>query len=151
MSELTPVFRQMQEEDLEYVQQIEQEVYSNPWPLVAFESCYAEDSYVLFLEGKVIGYVCLSVVLDECSIMNIAICHAQQGKGRGELLLRRVITLMQERSVRYIYLDVRVSNVPARSLYEKMGFRKIGLRKNYYNNPDEDAIVMALDCEDLKK
>jgi len=146
-------------EDLDAVHQIESEVYSKPWPRLAFESCLNDESYVLWVDRgagsgersakgrELAGFICCSVVLDECSIMNIAIANRYQGRGFGRFLIQNMIDRMSGMGVSHIFLDVRVSNASARALYQKTGFVEIGLRKNYYSNPDEDAIVMAKSLE----
>ncbi len=75
-------------------------------------------------------------------IINFAIDPAYQGQGWGELLLRETLAIMHDIGVVYFYLDVRASNIQANSLYQKYGFSEIGIRKQYYSQPDEDAIVM---------
>jgi len=83
-------------------------------------------------------------------IVNFAVKPDFQGKGLGEYLLTETMRMMNNNGVQRFYLDVRISNYKARRLYEKVGFQEIGIRKQYYNNPDEDALVMGMEFNDIR-
>jgi len=135
--------RRMTFEDLDDVIGIENSVFGNPWSRTAFESILNHDCFVLIDGEKIAGYICCICVLDECSISNVAITPGSQGKGFGNWLMKSMMQNMKEHGINVFYLEVRRSNERALFLYEKLGFRRLAIRKNYYINPQEDAIVMA--------
>ncbi len=130
--------------DLESVIRIEHQVFDNPWPCEAFTEDIVHDAFVLTDNEMVIAYIFCMVVLDECSIMNIAVAPDYQKRGFGEMLFKQITSILALRGVNVYFLDVRQSNEAALNLYNKLGFRAIAIRKAYYNHPDEDAIVMTL-------
>ncbi|HNW24457.1 MAG TPA: ribosomal protein S18-alanine N-acetyltransferase [Candidatus Cloacimonas sp.] len=130
--------------DIDAFQEIEKQVFSNPWPREAFSGMLFSWFFTLLREDEVIGYIIYSGGADEMVIVNFAVRPDFQGKGLGEYLLTETMRMMYDRGIRYFYLDVRMSNFKAHSLYKKVGFEDIGIRKNYYNKPDEDAIVMGM-------
>jgi ribosomal-protein-alanine N-acetyltransferase len=142
--------RRMAEKDLPFVMEIETLSYPNPWHLSSFkgeiENRPISNPYVIVYKPleKLIGYVIYWHIRNEVQISNIAISPEYRGRGVGERALRWVINDIREKGVEFIFLEVRPSNLPARYLYKKMGFAMLGLRKGYYRNPSEDAIVMGL-------
>ncbi len=141
-------FRNMVLEDIEQVIAIENSVYTNPWPASAFEPSLLESAYVLDFAGVIVGFVICIVVIEECTIINVAISPDHQRCGYGRLLFNELLQTLSERDIQLYYLDVRESNIAARKLYEGLGFKRIALRKSYYSHPDEDAVVMCLDTKD---
>lgn len=140
--------RKLLPSDLDRVMDIEARAFSDPWPRAAFEDVL-DWGYALQRDDLVVGYVFALTVLDECSIANIAIDPLYQKQGLGEHLMTELIfELFLRRGVRLYYLEVRPSNSPARRLYEKLGFKELGLRKAYYHNPPEDALTMGLSVPD---
>ncbi len=95
-------------------------------------------------ENKLVGYICCMAVLDEASINNFAVSPAHQGKGIGKKLLQEMIALLKAKGMERLWLEVRVSNHAAYNLYKKTGFTEIFRRKDYYQNPVEDAFIMEL-------
>ena len=92
--------------------------------------------------NKLIGYAGCWQILEEAHITNIAVDIDYRRKYIGEALLRQIIQCCYEEKIKYITLEVRVSNEPAIKLYEKYGFKSLGLRKGYYQNNNEDALIM---------
>ena len=92
---------------------------------------------------KVLGYVGINCILDEGYITNIAVFPEHRSKGIGTALLKRVISLKDEMNLDFVSLEVRASNKAAISIYEKNEFKVEGLRKGFYRNPPEDAIIMT--------
>lgn len=137
------------EDDFPYLIAIEREAFPFPWPAEAFTDFLIPGAFTLLFKDEIIGYVFYHGVADEMVIINIAIKPCYQGRGWGEYLLVESMNTMHAKGVKSFYLDVRVSNHKARMLYEKHGFLAIGTRKNYYSNPDEDAIVMGKLINDL--
>ncbi len=135
----------MEEEDVEKVLQIERTVFSNPWPALAFLSelrVPVSRSFVLEESGKLIGYIIYRVVKEEMHVLNIAIRPDWQGKGYGKRLMKWAMERERKEGVKYVTLEVRKSNIKAIRLYEKLGFQKLRVIKNYYMQPVEDAVVM---------
>lgn len=136
--------RKMLSTDLNRVVEIEQASFTDPWCRRAFEDTL-DWGYVLQLDDLLIGYVFALVVMDECSIANIAVDPLYRKKAYGEYMMTELIdSLFHKQGVRYYYLEVRPSNLAARRLYAKLGFQELGIRKGYYRTPPEDAITMGL-------
>ena len=93
-------------------------------------------------EDRVAGYVGSQTVMDETDMMNVAVHPDFRRMGIGEKLVVRLVEELNALGSRALMLEVRVSNVPAIGLYEKMGFQQVGLRKNYYRDPKEDALIL---------
>ena len=93
-------------------------------------------------DGKVAGYVGSQTVMDESDMMNVAVHPDYRRKGIAEKLVTELVEALKKRDSRCLTLEVRASNEPARALYEKLGFVQVGLRKNYYRNPREDALIL---------
>ncbi|HNX37935.1 MAG TPA: ribosomal protein S18-alanine N-acetyltransferase [Candidatus Cloacimonadota bacterium] len=137
--------RKILPDDLPEVVRIEQSAFADPWPEEAFSKDIMENGYALFDGSRLVGYTFVLTVLDECSIINVAVDPEDQNRGHGEHMLRELMKILTVRKgIRRYFLDVRESNLPARSLYRKLGFFELGIRKNYYNLPPENAVVMGL-------
>ena len=98
-------------------------------------------------EDKVAGYVGSQTVMDETDMMNVAVHPDYRRKGIAEALVISLVEALREKGSHCLTLEVRASNAPAIGLYEKLGFRQIGLRKNYYHNPKEDALILRKEWE----
>jgi len=129
---------------------IEKNSFITPWKLPQFvDELNNPYSHMWgLIEGEeLIGYICFWMVVDEVHIMNIAIRADMRRKGMAKLLLSELIRFAKSRNMSKIWLEVRPSNKAALSLYKKMGFKKVAIRKKYYSDTNEDAIVMALDLK----
>jgi ribosomal-protein-alanine N-acetyltransferase len=93
-------------------------------------------------DGIVLGYIGSQSVLGESDMMNVAVHPDHRRRGIGEMLVNALSRDLKERGNVCLTLEVRDSNVPAIALYEKLGFTQVGLRKNYYRNPKEDALIL---------
>ena len=104
-----------------------------------------EDAMFLVVEEKeqILGYCGLLMVLDEGDITNVAVRRDRQKEGIGNFLMESLIRLAAERGVTTIHLEVRVGNDRAIRLYERNGFTRDGIRKGYYSDPIEDALLMT--------
>ncbi len=93
-----------------------------------------------------LAFAITQVVLDEATLFNIAVHPLFRRQGYGRLLLERLIKILEELGITTLWLEVRVSNINSIALYQKLGFNKVSLRRNYYPtvNGHEDAIIMAL-------
>lgn len=140
----------MEEKDLASVLEIEHLSFPNPWHESTFrgEIQNRPISFPLVVVhttlGRVIGYIIFWAIGEDVQINNIAVHPAFRRLGIGEQVLRHVIEDMKFRGARLITLEVRPSNTAAISLYKKLGFKMIGIRKGYYTFPPEDAVVLAL-------
>ena len=116
---------------------------ADPWPEEIIAR-WRERFIVAVEDDAVVGYAAVSSVLDEGSLDNIAVAPEYRRQGVGEALLRQVLCRGGEQGLAVFYLEVRDGNDPAIALYQKHGFVEVGRRKNYYEKPKEDAILMTL-------
>ncbi|MBE6599388.1 MAG: ribosomal-protein-alanine N-acetyltransferase [Ruminococcaceae bacterium] len=131
--------------DIDAIYAIELASFSDPWSKYFFNHSMAQDTEIVFAavsSDRIVGYGCLSVLPPEGEILNIAVSPEERGRGVGQLLLTAMLNHAAGEGVDTVFLEVRESNTAARSLYEKNGFSPIGIRKNYYIKPTEDAVVM---------
>ncbi len=141
--------RRMKEEDLPSVLEIENMSYPNPWKLSSFkgeiENRPISNPYVIVFKPleKIIGYIIYWHIRNEVQISNIAVSPDYRQMGVGEGVLRKALLEMRRKGAEFVFLEVRPSNLTARCLYEKLGFTMLGMRRGYYRNPSEDAIVMG--------
>lgn len=139
-------FRLMKLSDIDDILVIERSSFATPWSRQAFfnELTSNQHAHYLVLEynQKIVGYCGIWVVFDEAHITNIAVLPGYRGKKLGEALLQQVINFTKAMEAKTISLEVRVSNNIAQNLYKKYGFQNGGIRKNYYVDNQEDALVM---------
>ncbi|MEC1525820.1 ribosomal protein S18-alanine N-acetyltransferase [Neobacillus niacini] len=140
------VFRYMKEEDIDQILEVEHASFATPWSREAFYNEIYNNKFAVYIvleeDQKIIGYVGAWVVIDEAHITNVAILPSYRGKKLGEALLRKMMTVAKDMGTRSMTLEVRVTNNVAQSLYRKLGFQNGGIRKNYYTDNQEDALVM---------
>jgi ribosomal-protein-alanine N-acetyltransferase len=137
--------RQMGLEDVDEIMNIESQSFSTPWSAISFYSeIYNKNSInkVAEIDGKVCGYICVRCVQEECHLLNLAVHPDYRRRGIASLLLESVLSQIKKKGCRFIFLEVRASNIIAQKMYEKFGFTSIGIRKKYYINPEEDGIIM---------
>ena len=139
------VVREMTVNDLPQVMVIEKENFSKPWTDKGFLTFLLRHD-TLFLvaeeEGTIIGFAGVMMVLDEAELTNVAVMKNHQKQGIGRFLIESLMRLLAELEVDILHLEVRVSNDKAISLYRQIGFEDVGMRHNYYEEPNEDAILM---------
>ncbi|NLY79042.1 MAG: ribosomal protein S18-alanine N-acetyltransferase [Lysinibacillus sp.] len=133
--------------DVEAVYSIEVESFPTPWPLDSFYFEMEENPFAYYLvaeddNGNILGYCGMMIVVDSAQITNVAVTKKARGKGIGEGLMREAIRVAKEQNAEMISLEVRVSNTVAQNLYRKLGFQDGGIRKGYYSDNHEDALVM---------
>ncbi len=135
------------EELLPQIQRIEQQSFSVPWTEAMLRVQLSPDSHV-FLTAEsaegVVGYVGMMYVLDEGYISNVAVRPDRRRQGIADALLDALETRARALMLSFLTLEVRAGNAPAVALYEKHGYRVVGRRKNYYEKPTEDALLMTL-------
>ncbi len=139
-------FRWMKYGDIDDVLAVENASFSAPWSREAFENEMTINQFAKYLllevDGTVVGYCGLWLVMDEAHITNVAVVPELRGRKLGEKLMVKVMDMLRDEGVKMMTLEVRISNYIAQSLYEKLGFLKGGIRKNYYSDNGEDALVM---------
>lgn len=140
-------YRLMTKDDAPAVHQIEEAVFPTPWTLESFyyemeKNPQAHYFVAINEQDKMIGFCGMWVVLDESQITNVAVMPEGRGQGIGEVLMRESIKLAKSMDVVVMSLEVRVTNVVAQNLYRKLGFQDGGIRKGYYTDNQEDALVM---------
>jgi ribosomal-protein-alanine N-acetyltransferase len=141
------VINDMKVEDIPEIAAIERSSFETPWSETLFYNEIFKAisvSRVARINGKVAGYLCANMIIDEGHILNLAVHPDYRGGGIASRLLKHMIDDMRESSCRSIFLEVRVSNENALKMYEKFGFTLLGTRKAYYVSPVEDAVVMVL-------
>jgi ribosomal-protein-alanine N-acetyltransferase len=119
--------------------------FRDPWSenSVASELSNPLSHWLVAVEDDaVLGYIGSQTVLDESDMMNVAVSPAHRRKGIAEALVLALADALREKGSVKLTLEVRASNAPAITLYEKLDFKPIGLRKNYYRNPKEDALIL---------
>jgi ribosomal-protein-alanine N-acetyltransferase len=141
----------MTEADLPVVLKLENEIFSDPWPKSAFWDQLQDDGWgaiVAECEGRVIGYACYMIVEPESHITNLAVEPDFRRKSVAKRLVDHIFTIAREHHCEYLILEVRPSNAGARAFYEKLGFRFLYKRPNYYRRPVEDALVLVYYFDD---
>jgi len=138
-------FRPMSEADLDRVAALEAELQAFPWSRGNFSDSLkvGHSVWVCLLAGELIGFSVAMLVIDEAHLLTIGVAPAQQGRGYGAELLRRVMDNARSHGAQRLFLEVRPSNARAVDLYRHFGFRQIGLRKGYYPAAGgrEDALI----------
>ena len=131
----------MQPEDVREVAALEAKIFSVPWSEAGLQS---KDTLYLAVRksGQLIGYCGLLQSFDEADITNVAVEETYRGCGVASRMLEQLMELGKARGILRYTLEVRVSNASAIHLYEKLGFRSVGIRKNFYDSPKEDAMIM---------
>ncbi|HIW21195.1 MAG TPA: ribosomal protein S18-alanine N-acetyltransferase [Candidatus Dorea intestinavium] len=131
--------------DLKEIQEMEKEIFSDSWSLKSLESSLEQENS-LFLcvkeKGAILGYVIFYVAADEGEIIRIAVKKDRRREGIGQRMLLKIEDYCEKKGINTLYLEVREGNASAFSFYLESGFINSGLRKDYYENPKEDAILM---------
>ena len=140
----------MNKDHVSQIAQLEAQCFSDPWSEKSIAS-ELENPLSLWLvaeeNGQVCGYVGSQTVLDESDMMNVAVDPRFRRQGIARALIEALIGELAKMGSRCLRLEVRVSNENARALYARMGFQQLGLRKNYYHNPKEDALILGKEWE----
>lgn len=143
------IIRRMTIADLEAVTAIEAATFPTPWSADSFRQELERNVAARYLvaerEGQVIGYAGAWIILDESHITNIAIAQEHRGRGYGRQLTEALMQYLSNLGAAYATLEVRKSNLKAQNLYTSIGFVKLGVRKRYYEDNQEDALLMVCD------
>ena len=132
------------------VAELEKICFADPWSEKSVAS-ELENQWALWLvateEERVAGYIGSQTSIDETDVMNVAVHPDYRRRGIAEELIHRLVEELKNRGSHALMLEVRASNVPAITLYQKLGFVQVGCRKNYYRNPKEDALILRKEWE----
>lgn len=143
------IIRRMALADAGQVYAIEKAAFAHPWSLASFEQEMTTNPVARYLvaeeEGRLLGFAGVHIILDEGHITNIAVAEERRGQGIGSRLFGCLMQYAANLGVTYMTLEVRVSNQKAIRLYEQHGFFKVHVRKRYYEDNGEDALLMVCD------
>ena len=132
--------------DVDAVQEVERSSFPVPWPANAFRHELTQNRnarYVIARSGdRIVGYGGLWLMVDEAHITTFAVHPDQRRQRVGERLLQRLFEVAEAMNAEWLTLEVRASNLGAQRLYEKYGFRRAGVRRRYYSDNNEDALIM---------
>ena len=140
----------MNETHIPQIAQLETICFSEPWSENALRETLDDPKAVFFAaveEDTVLGYAGMHDIIGEGYVDNIAVFPEHRGKGIGEALTTALIDYSRDAKLAFLTLEVRAGNVPAVSLYQKLGMKEEGRRKNFYRHPTEDALIMTLHFE----
>lgn len=138
--------RPMTIQDCEQVAAIEAVSFSVPWSLRAFTDTVEKDNFRYFVaedNGEILGYCGFLFVLDEAEIPNVCVKASARKQGVGKQMMQVLIEEAGKLGIAMLFLEVRESNTAARRLYESLGFEENGIRKNFYEQPVEHAVLMS--------
>jgi len=143
-----PRLRRMREADLDEVLGIESAVYTHPWTRNNFADSLRAgyQCWTWRLGDELVGYFVLLVAAGEGHLLNLSVAEGWQRRGHGGALLESVMRMARERGARHVFLEVRPSNLGAKALYRRFGFRQAAVRPGYYpaQGGREDALVLTL-------
>jgi ribosomal-protein-alanine N-acetyltransferase len=142
----------MKKDDLDRVMEIEQASFSTPWGRGSFRNLMGRrdaELWVSEFDGALVGYSVIWFVGREAELGNLAVDPLCRQRGLGRILLDWTLEHARERAVEKVFLEVRVSNLGAQNLYKSRGFAQMGVRRRYYREPVEDALVLSIDLDPL--
>lgn len=146
------IIRSMDSEDARQVAELEKATFSLPWSEKGFLDALQMENNILIVaeeDSKILGYICMYVSFDEGEITNVVVSPEYRGQGIGSRMMEYIFELARNKSIQRIVLEVRVSNGLAIGLYNKCGFQEVGIRKNFYEKPVEDAAIMIATLEEI--
>ena len=145
------IVRPMTLEDLDGVMSVEFDSFLTPWSRTAFEEELTQNRLARYIvaaeDGNIVGYAGTWLVINEAHVTNVAVSGQHRREGIGRLLMEKLMELARDSGMDSMTLEVRVTNAAARHLYQQMGFVEAGIRKNYYSETKEDALILW--CEKL--
>jgi len=147
-------FRLMKVEDIPGVIEVELRSFTTPWTADAFYNEIVNNHFAYYIvaeiDQRIVGYCGVWIIVDEAHITNVAVDPRFRGKKIGEYLMKHIISLSLMYGAVRMTLEVRVSNITAQNLYKKLGFTEQGIRKGYYTDNHEDAIIMWVNLDESK-
>lgn len=138
--------RRISENDIEAIASLEAGIFSDPWSVKSIKETYENKSALIlgaYQEEALIGYVIFYYVLDEGEIARIAVSPSCRRRGVAYQIFKELLQFCSQKEIERILLDVRISNEAAIAFYRKSGFSEDGIRKNFYDNPKEHALLMS--------
>lgn len=136
----------MEKSDLRDVARLEQECFSQPWSESGIGRALDDGRFVFVVAkrgGELAGYAGMQYILDEGYVENIAVFESARREGVGRALLEALTAAAREKGLRFLTLEARESNGAAIALYAEGGFERVGVRRGFYDNPREDAVLMT--------
>lgn len=143
---------EMKLDDIDGVFEVEKNCFEDYWSKDSFKKELSNNLakyLVAKVDGKVVGYVGIWFVVDEGHITNVAVHENYRGKKIGDKLIKELVQVCKDNKIVSMTLEVRASNIVAQNLYRKYGFKMAGIRKEYYSNNKEDAIIMWNDIKEV--
>lgn len=140
--------REMTVADVRRVHEIDNASFTAPWPAEAFTIELANPrarAFVCECDNKIVGFIVYWIIIDECHIATIAVDEAYRGRGFAKALLSKALRDSAASGVIISHLEVRASNESAKMLYDSFGFEIVGVRKQYYKDNNEDALLLTLE------
>jgi ribosomal-protein-alanine N-acetyltransferase len=148
----------MHGDDLDAVQRIERASFTTPWPAYAYRQEIDTNRLAHYIVARaadeIVGFAGMWMMVDQAHVTTFAVDPKWRRKGIGAQMVRALLQMARPLGARQATLEVRLSNLAARRLYEKFGFRPVGIRPRYYSDDGEDALIMTtddLDSEDMQK
>ncbi len=144
------IIEMMTSKDIDGVFEVEKNCFEHHWSKELFKKELINENaryLVAKLGGKIVGYVGIWLILDEGHITNVAVHNDYRGQKIGDKLVQALVNLCKENNINSMTLEVRVSNIVAQNLYKKYGFKLAGIRKEYYSDNKEDAMIMWNDIK----
>ncbi|MCD8196987.1 MAG: ribosomal protein S18-alanine N-acetyltransferase [Lachnospiraceae bacterium] len=141
------MIRPMTEADVSEVAELEQNTFTTPWSEQSLRESLGKVDYLFLVceeQGTIVGYGGLLRVGDEADLLDIAVAEGDRGRGIGTAIVAELLRRGRALGIRAFTLEVRVSNCEALHVYEKLGFTREGLRKEFYEKPREDAAILWL-------
>ncbi|WP_066852524.1 ribosomal protein S18-alanine N-acetyltransferase [Halodesulfovibrio spirochaetisodalis] len=148
------VFFQLTKKDSAEVAALEKKCFSTPWTEKEFNLSFEQKIFKVFglkKDERLVAYIAMYHTADELEILNIATDPEQRRKGAGKRLLALMLCIGQKLGIQQAFLEVRRTNIPAINLYEQMCFSQIGVRKQYYKDTGEDALVYQCNLADFTR
>ena len=148
----TLIIEEMKENDIDGVFEVEKNCFEDYWSKDSFKKELSNNLakyLVAKIDNKVVGYVGIWFVVDEGHITNVAVHEDYRGQKIGDQLIKELVEVCKNNKIVSMTLEVRASNVVAQNLYRKYGFKMAGIRKEYYSNNKEDAIIMWNDIKEV--
>ncbi|MDU4933847.1 MAG: ribosomal protein S18-alanine N-acetyltransferase [Peptostreptococcaceae bacterium] len=146
------VIEEMKVDDIDGVFEVEKNCFEDYWSKDSFKKELSNNLakyLVAKVDGKVAGYVGIWFVVDEGHITNVAVHEDYRGQKIGDQLIKELVQVCKDNKIVSMTLEVRTSNTVAQNLYRKYGFKMAGIRKEYYSNNKEDAIIMWNDIKEV--
>ncbi len=140
------IVRRMTDADVAQAEAIEKSTFSMPWSYDSILRACRDDNYICIVceeSNQILGYCLMWTSFDEGNITNVAVAHEWRGQGIGTSIMQAVEQEGTKAGIKIFFLEVRESNAGAIHLYEKCGYKQLGIRKNFYEKPVENAIIMS--------